>query len=100
MVLLGTDYGLIRWLAALVRMPPRHDATMTELALAALCVLAGCAGAASLALGGHLFDRIDVPRRRYSPFPDDAELARFIANAAAPAPTSPDPSPARPPRRW
>lgn len=63
MLLLGCAWLLGLWMAALVRRHAPHEATPLEMLMGMLMFAAGSLGAATLALGKHLFENTQVSER-------------------------------------
>ncbi|CAN5338952.1 hypothetical protein BH10PSE13_BH10PSE13_19200 [soil metagenome] len=63
MFLLGCAWLLGTWMASLVRSRAPHDATPLEMVVTMLMFVAGSLGTATLALGKHLFDKVQVSER-------------------------------------
>lgn len=62
-ILLGCAWLLGMWMASLVRSHAPHDATPLEMLIGMLMFAAGSLGAATLALGKHVFDKVQVSER-------------------------------------
>jgi hypothetical protein len=88
----GADIPVSRWLVASVHSRPAPLATLFELGLAASCFLLGCIGMALLVVGRHLFDRVEVPRRRWAYLSDEQTLSQLTAPSQAIRPRTTRPS--------
>jgi hypothetical protein len=67
LMLLGAAWLLGSWLVVLVRSHAPHESTPREMAVGLLMFFSGAAGAAALALGKHLFDKVEISERWASP---------------------------------
>jgi uncharacterized protein (DUF1684 family) len=63
MLLLGCAWLLGMWMTSLVRSHAPPDATLPEMLIGMLMFAAGSLGAATLALGKHIFDKVQVSER-------------------------------------
>lgn len=86
--LLAAGVGAMNFLYQMVHTSPRHEATLAELALAAIGFLSLSAGSILMALGRHIFDRVEVSARWAAPLPTKSGLTAHCSDRG-PAPGAP-----------